>query len=44
MREDDRLRMELPSDHIHGPVYLDFDEGVQLFASATRRSRAGQRR
>ncbi|MGO9854351.1 MAG: M24 family metallopeptidase, partial [Acidimicrobiales bacterium] len=33
MREDDRLRMELPSDHIHGPVYLDFDEGVQLFAS-----------
>ena len=36
MREDDRLRMELPSDHIHGPVYLDFDEGVQLFASQTR--------
>jgi Xaa-Pro dipeptidase len=33
MREDDRLRMELPSDHIHGPVYLDFDEGVQLFVS-----------
>jgi Xaa-Pro dipeptidase len=31
--EDDRLRAELPSDHIHGPVYLDFDEGVQLFAS-----------
>ncbi len=31
--EDDRLRLELPSDHIHGPVYLDFDEGVQLFAS-----------
>ncbi len=33
MREEDRLRVELPSDHIHGPVYLDFDEGVQLFAS-----------
>ena len=33
MREDDRLRAELPSDHLHGPVYLDFDEGVQLFAS-----------
>jgi Xaa-Pro dipeptidase len=33
MREDDRVRMELPSDHIHGPVYLDFDEGVRLFAS-----------
>ena len=33
MREEDRLRVELPPDHIHGPVYLDFDEGVQLFAS-----------
>jgi Xaa-Pro dipeptidase len=32
VREDDRLRIELPADHIHGPVYLDFDEGVQLFA------------
>ena len=33
MREEDRLRVELPSDHLHGPVYLDFDEGVELFAS-----------
>jgi Xaa-Pro dipeptidase len=33
VREDDRLRTDLPSDHIHGPVYLDFDEGVQIFAS-----------
>jgi Xaa-Pro aminopeptidase len=33
VQEDDRLRLELPADHIHGPVYLDFDEGVQLFAS-----------
>ena len=33
VRQDDRLRTELPSDHLHGPVYLDFDEGVQLFAS-----------
>lgn len=33
VREDDQLRMKLPSDHVHGPVYLDFDEGVQLFAS-----------
>jgi len=33
VREGDRLHMELPSDHIHGPVYLDFDEGVELFAS-----------
>jgi Xaa-Pro aminopeptidase len=22
----------LPADHLHGPVYLDFDEGVELFA------------
>ena len=33
MREDDRLLTELPADHLHGPVYLDFDEGVQLFAA-----------
>ncbi len=33
MQEDDRLRSGLPSDHIHGPVYLDFDEGVLLFTS-----------
>lgn len=33
VRGDDQLRMKLPSDHLHGPVYLDFDEGVQLFAS-----------
>ena len=33
VQEDDRLRTELPPDHLHGPVYLDFDEGVQLFAA-----------
>ncbi|HEX2382748.1 MAG TPA: Xaa-Pro peptidase family protein [Acidimicrobiales bacterium] len=33
VREDDRQRVELPSDHLHDPVYLDFDEGVHLFAS-----------
>jgi Xaa-Pro dipeptidase len=33
MREDDRLREKMPADHLHGPVYLDFDEGVQLFAT-----------
>jgi Xaa-Pro aminopeptidase len=33
VREDERLRTVLPPDHIHGPVYLDFDEGVALFAS-----------
>lgn len=24
---------ELPADHLHGPVYLEFDEGVELFAA-----------
>ena len=33
MRGEDRPHVELPSDHLHGPVYLDFDEGVELFAS-----------
>jgi len=33
-REDDQVRLELPADHLHGPVYLDFDEGVDLFVSA----------
>ncbi len=33
MRAEDPPRVELPSDHIHGPVYLDFDEGVEQFAS-----------
>ena len=32
LRHDDRLHDELPADHLHGPVYLDFDEGVELFA------------
>ena len=35
IRQDDRLRTELPADHIHGPVYLDFDEGVELFARSS---------
>jgi Xaa-Pro dipeptidase len=33
LREDDGLRTGLPPDHIHGPVYLDFDEGVKVFTS-----------
>ena len=33
VREDDRLREKMPADHLHGPVFLDFDEGVQLFAT-----------
>src|SRR5262249_53858272 len=28
-----RLREQWPADHLHGPVYLDFDEGVALFAA-----------
>ncbi|HVN50923.1 MAG TPA: Xaa-Pro peptidase family protein [Acidimicrobiales bacterium] len=32
VRDDEQLRAELPADHLHGPVYLDFDEGVQKFA------------
>lgn len=31
VREDERLRREIPTDHLHGPVYLDFDEGVHQF-------------
>lgn len=37
MREDDGLSIGVPSDHLHGPAYLDFDEGVQQFASALAR-------
>ena len=33
MREDDRLRDQLPADHLHGPAYLDFDEGVEAFVA-----------
>lgn len=33
IRTDDRLRALLPDDHLHGPAHLDFDEGVELFAS-----------
>jgi Xaa-Pro dipeptidase len=33
MREDDALVTYIPADHMHGPVYLDFDEGVELFTS-----------
>jgi Xaa-Pro aminopeptidase len=33
IRTDERLRADLPEDHIHGPAHLDFDEGVELFMS-----------
>lgn len=32
VRHDDELLAHLPADHLHGPVYLDFDEGVERFA------------
>lgn len=33
MREDDRLRAQLPGDHLHAPSFLDFDEGVDTFVA-----------
>lgn len=33
VRHEDHLRSEYPADHLHGGVYLDFDEGVDQFAS-----------
>jgi Xaa-Pro dipeptidase len=33
VRSEERFGLDVPSDHLHDPVYLDFDEGVQLFAS-----------
>jgi Xaa-Pro aminopeptidase len=32
-REGSATETDLPADHIHGPVYLEFDEGVEAFAS-----------
>jgi Xaa-Pro aminopeptidase len=31
-REGAALESDLPADHLHGPVYLEFDEGVEHFA------------
>ena len=31
-REGASLESDLPPDHLHGPVYLEFDEGVENFA------------
>jgi len=31
-REGAAEETELPADHVHGPVYLEFDEGVEHFA------------
>lgn len=30
---DGHADLDLPSDHVHGPVYLDLDEGVRRFES-----------
>ncbi|MFN8034018.1 MAG: Xaa-Pro peptidase family protein [Mycobacterium sp.] len=32
-REGAAEETDLPADHLHGPVYLEFDEGVQHFAA-----------
>lgn len=31
IRLDDQMRAGLPTEHVHGPAHLDFDEGVELF-------------
>lgn len=31
-REGASAEQDLPADHLHGPVYLEFDEGVDAFA------------
>lgn len=31
-REGSAFDTELPDDHVHGPLYLEFDEGVEAFA------------
>jgi Xaa-Pro dipeptidase len=32
MREGSLSECEVPADHVHGPLYLEFDEGVEHFA------------
>ena len=32
LREGSAARCEVPDDHVHGPLYLEFDEGVEAFA------------
>ncbi|WP_166905637.1 Xaa-Pro peptidase family protein [Mycobacterium sp. DL440] len=36
-REGVAMETELPDDHLHGPVYLEFDEGVAEFAKVLAR-------
>ena len=37
-REGAALESELPADHVHGPLYLEFDEGVEHFAQGAGRT------
>ncbi|MGX9792880.1 M24 family metallopeptidase [Mycobacterium sp. MMS18-G62] len=32
-REGSAFETDIPADHLHGPLYLEFDEGVEHFAS-----------
>ena len=41
---DTAAELDLDDDHLHGPTYLDIDEGVATFAERLARARAvGQR-
>jgi Xaa-Pro dipeptidase len=35
MREGAASEFQVPADHLHGPVYLEFEEGVEQFARIT---------
>ncbi len=41
-REGASQESDLPADHLHGPVYLEFDEGVEYFARHAGRYRSGR--
>ena len=41
-REGAAEETELPADHVHPPVYLEFDEGVENFARRIFGSRLGR--
>ncbi len=41
-REGSAFESELPADHVHGPLYLEFDEGVAHFAQDAGRPGAGR--
>ncbi len=44
LRDDEQFDVAMPSDHVHGPAYLELDEGVAGFAAAlTERLPAGAR-